>query len=86
MRSLGLKKSFDGWQVVTSWPEIVGEDVSRRAAAIRYEDGVLYVAVPDDSWRQQLSMQTEMILQKIHSYPFGRAVESIRLQRGKKGN
>ncbi len=85
MRSLGLKRPYDGWQVVVNWAEIVGDDISSRSEAIRYEDGTLFVAVPDDSWRQQLSLQTEMILERIHSYPFGRAVKTLRLLKGKKG-
>jgi predicted nucleic acid-binding Zn ribbon protein len=85
MQSLGLKRPYDGWQVVVNWPEIVGDEISSRAEAIRYENGTVFVVVPDDSWRQQLSLQTEMILEKIHSYPYGRAVKTLRLVKGKKG-
>lgn len=86
MRSLGLSRKFDGWQVVTHWAEIVGEQVAGKAAAVRYDDGTLYVSVPDDVWRQQLSMELETILKDVRALPFGRAVKQIRLQRGSKGN
>ena len=85
MRALGLSRKFDGLQVVTHWAEIVGEQIADKATAIRYEEGTLYVSVPDDVWRQQLSMEIESILEDIHSHPFGRAVKQIRLQRGSKG-
>lgn len=86
MRALGLSRKFDGWQVVVHWADIVGETVADKATAIRYDDGTLYVSVPDDVWRQQLSMEIESILKDVHALPYGRAVKQIRLQRGNKGN
>ena len=85
MGSLGLLKRYHGWLVVNRWPEIVGEHVARRSQAVRYEDGILFVAVPDASWRQELAMQTENILREIRNLPYGRAVEQVRLIHGRKG-
>jgi len=84
--SLGLSQNYNGWSVVNKWPEIVGKEINEHARAFEFNEGVLIVAVEDSSWRQQLSMQLEDILEKIHSYPFGRAVKSIRLVHGMKGN
>lgn len=86
MGSLGLKKRYHGWLVVNRWPEIVGEQIARRTQAIRFEDGILYVAVPDASWRQELAMQTENILREIQNLPYGQAVKQLRLVHGRKGN
>lgn len=83
--SLGLGKSYDGWQVVGRWPEIVGEQIARRAKAIRFDDGVLYVVVEDASWRQNLAMEIKNILATIHKYPFGRAVTNVRLTGTERG-
>lgn len=85
VKSLGISKSYHGWLVVTKWPEIVGEQITRVAKAVRFDDGVLYVAVPDPSWRQNLAMETESILRKIRSYPYGRVVTQLRFIQGKKG-
>lgn len=82
--SLGLRRRFDGWLAVDNWAQLVGETIAQKTEAVRYEDGVLYVAVPDDSWRHQLSMQLETILKELQSRPYGRAVERIHLQKGKK--
>jgi predicted nucleic acid-binding Zn ribbon protein len=84
MRSLGLDRQYDGWQVVEHWPEIVGAKMAERAAAIRFDDGTLFVAVPDDVWRHQLSMELEAILKRVQAQPYGRAVQRIRLLRGRK--
>ena len=85
MRSLGLSNSYNGWLVVTRWPQIVGTAIAEKAGAVRYEDGSLYVAVQDASWRQELAMRQDELLEKIHSFPYGKAVKEIRLVQGRKG-
>lgn len=82
--SLGLRRSYNGWLAVHNWSELVGNVIADKAKAVRYEEGVLYVAVPDDTWRHQLSMQLEVILSKLRSRPYGTAIERIHLQKGKK--
>jgi len=86
MRKFGLAQRYDGWMVVTNWNDIVGPTLAQKTRATRFDDGVLHVAVEDDSWRQELSMQLEQILQEIHKRPYGRAVKKIRLERGNKRN
>lgn len=86
IRSLGLTTRYYGWQVVTRWPEIVGESLARKTRAVRFADGVIYVAVEDPSQRQNISMTADMILQKIQSYPFGRVVNQLRFTSGKERN
>ncbi len=85
VQSLGISKSYHGWLVVSNWPDIVGEQIARAARAVRFDDGTLYVAVPDAVWRQNLVMETESILRKIRSYPYGRAVRQLRFVQGEKG-
>ena len=84
--SLGISRNYYGWTFVSDWPDIVGEKIARAAKAVRFEDGDLVVAVEDDAWRQELSMERENILSKIHGLPRGRVIKSIRLVRGEKGN
>ena len=85
VRSLGIATGYHGWLVVSKWAEIVGEPIARAARAFRFDDGVLFIAVPDAAWRQHLAMETDTILQKIRSYPFGRAVTQLRFVQGEKG-
>ncbi|MEW6051296.1 MAG: DUF721 domain-containing protein [Candidatus Zixiibacteriota bacterium] len=83
--SLGIADSYHGWMVVTKWPEMFAGPIARRAHAFKYDSGTLFVAVEDAAWRQNLSMETEAMLEKIHSYPFGRVVKTLRLVRSEKG-
>ena len=79
MSAFGISKTYHGWMVVEKWAEIVGSDIAHRSKAIRFEDGVLYVAVADDSWRQEISMKSDEIISQINSYPYGRSIKQIRL-------
>lgn len=84
LSSFGLSGDYHGWMVVSKWEEIVGEEIANRAKAVRFENGLLYVAVEDDTWRQEISMKLDEIMEQIRSYPFGRAIKQIRLiKRGK---
>ena len=83
--SLGIADSYHGWMVVTKWPEIFAGPIAKRARAFKYDSGTLFVAVEDAAWRQNLSMEIEAMLEKIHSYPFGRTVKTLRLVRNEKG-
>ena len=85
VRSLGLATRYGGWLAVNQWPEIVGQQIAQAARAVRFRDGTLYVAVPSAAWRQELSLQREVILQKIRSRPYGKAVTEIRLIHGERG-
>lgn len=75
---LGLAHTLGGWKIVIRWPEIVGAKVASKARALRYEDDTLLVSVPDAVWRQELVMDTDEILRKIHQIPGGKAVRKIR--------
>jgi predicted nucleic acid-binding Zn ribbon protein len=77
LSNYGLTRTLGGWKVVVNWPEIVGGNIARVSHAVRFENDTLLVSVPDSVWRQQLSMEQEMILSKIHEYPGGKAVKKI---------
>jgi hypothetical protein len=78
----GLHDKFHGWKIVHKWPEIVGPDIARQSRAVRFSDGILTVVVERDAWRQELEMQREQILQRIHHLPKGSVVKKIVLKAG----
>jgi len=77
LSSYGLSYKLGGWRIVENWPEIVGERIAHASKAIRYENETMLVSVPDAVWRQQLSLEVDTILAKIHSMPGGKAVKRI---------
>jgi predicted nucleic acid-binding Zn ribbon protein len=73
----GLAHTLGGWRAVTTWPEIVGAKVASISRAVRFVDDTLIVSVPDSSWRCQLSMESDCILEKIRDIPGGKVVRRI---------
>lgn len=84
--SLGISRRYYGWLIVANWDTIAGEQIARVAKAVRFEDGVLYVAVAGDAWRQELAMQNDSIMANIRRLPYGRVVTQLRFVRTEKGN
>ncbi len=74
---MGLGYTLDGWKIVNSWPEIVGEKIAEVSKAIRYENDTLLISVPDAVWRQELLLDVDRILREIHTVPGGRSVKKI---------
>lgn len=74
---MGLGYTIDGWKIVIEWPQIVGDKIAEVSKAIRYENDTLLVSVPDAAWRQELLLDVDRILAKIHELPAGRSVKKI---------
>ena len=77
--SMAQARAVNGCRIIGEWPQIVGETLAQRSKAVRFEDGVLYIAVPDATWRQEMSMNMDEILRKIQQYPYGAVVKRLRL-------
>lgn len=73
----GLQHNLGGWRAVLHWSEVVGENMAEHSRAVRFAEGTLYVSVNDPSWRQEMSLNSDRILQEIHKLPGGRAVKKI---------
>jgi predicted nucleic acid-binding Zn ribbon protein len=79
-KHLGLQKNLEEYQVVTSWQEVVGEQIAKVTQAQRMENGVLLVSVSTAPWRAELSMKRMEILRKINA-TFGKnVVKEIRFR------
>jgi predicted nucleic acid-binding Zn ribbon protein len=74
----GLLRTLGGWRIVNNWPEIVGDKIAEVSRAVRFSDDTLLVSVSDAGWRQQLSLDVDMILEKIQNRPGGKSVRKIR--------
>lgn len=85
MGMLGLSRRYHGWVVMHRWPEIVGDYLAARSSACRFDDGTLYVAVDNAVLRQEMDMQKDELLRKIHALPGGRVVQRLRLVGSRKG-
>ncbi len=77
MSGFGYRKNFLGWRVVSSWKEIAGERIAKISSATRYADKALYVKVENPMLRQNLSMETDLLLAEIKKFAGSGIVERI---------
>ncbi len=79
-RHLGLEKNLEEYQAITSWQEVVGEQIAKVTQAQRMENGVLFVSVSTAPWRAELSMKRIEIMQKINAMLGKSVVKEIRFR------
>lgn len=67
LRDLGLQKRFNERQLVERWADIVGPEISQRARATRYENGILFVRVDHGAWRQELHFIEKDLIRRLRA-------------------
>lgn len=79
-RHLGLEKNLEEYKAITSWQEVVGDQIAKVTQAQRMENGVLFVGVATAPWRAELSMKRVEIMQKINAMLGKNVVKEIRFR------
>jgi predicted nucleic acid-binding Zn ribbon protein len=77
---LGMTKALKQYNVITSWNEIVGEQIGRMTKAQRMEHGVLVVSVESAPWRAELTMKRREIIDKLNKAIGDHVVKDIRFR------
>jgi predicted nucleic acid-binding Zn ribbon protein len=77
---LGIAPTLAMYDVITSWPEVVGEQIARVAAAERMENGILFVSVSSAPWRSELTMKRRAIVDKLNARAGASVVKDIRFR------
>lgn len=78
--SIGIGKTLRQYEVVTSWPALVGEQIAKVSTAKRMENGVLFVEVANAPWRAELTMRRGEIARKINAALGKNVVKEIRFR------
>jgi hypothetical protein len=63
---------------LADWQRAVGERLARKAHPDRLSDGVLTVRVPSSTWAQELSLLSEVVLERLGAA--GHRVQKLRFQ------
>jgi predicted nucleic acid-binding Zn ribbon protein len=77
-RQLGITRKVQGYDIITSWETIVGKKIAGVASPRKVVNGVLFVEVKNGSWRTELSMRKQEILEKIHHHIGKKILQDIR--------
>jgi predicted nucleic acid-binding Zn ribbon protein len=76
----GMDRSIREQQMLQRWSEIVGDAVARQATPRRLHDGVLWLSVPEATWRMELHSMRKELLKKINAAVGEELVREIRVQ------
>jgi len=73
-------------RLTRQWPELVGEDIARASSPLRCENGVLWIGIPNATWRYVIENQfRSRLLDKLKTATGGE-VRGIRLVPGGRGS
>jgi len=75
---IGLEEKLRERELISLWPEIVGQEVAARTRAVRFKKGVLFVEVSHGAWLQELRFREKEIMAKLSGRFPGLAIEAIR--------
>lgn len=78
----GIKKGLKRAEVLTGWPEIVGERIAKETKADRIRNTILFVTCSSPMWAQELSLLKPTIVKNIRTCVGPGIVTDIRFKTG----
>ncbi len=75
----GFKNAILQEKAVSIWPDVVGKNISKISKATNVDRGILFIKVESATWRQELHMQKNEIINKINKKIGSKAIKEIRL-------
>lgn len=79
---MGISTRLEREKAVILWEEAVGRNIARRAEAVSFNGGRLFVVVKDSTWLQELALMKEGIIEKMNSLLGKPMVEDIMFRIG----
>ena len=77
LRNCNLWHGYQQYQLILSWPEIVGSPLSDVTKAERIDNGVMKVLVKDSVWSYHLSMMKPQLIDKLNKHAGSKLVKEI---------
>jgi len=66
IKDLGIEEKIDENKAIAIWPEIVGTNVSCNSEVEIVKDGILFVKVKSDVWRNELIFLKLDLIKKLN--------------------
>ena len=66
IRNLGIEREILEHQAINFWPKVVGSKIAENTEAERVRDGILFVKVKSDVWRNELLFYKIDLLKKLN--------------------
>jgi predicted nucleic acid-binding Zn ribbon protein len=78
IRDLGLRGKLREYDAVLRWEEAVGPHIAKVATANRIQHGVLTVQVSNSTWRYELTMRKQELIEKLNTVLGEAVVKDVR--------
>jgi predicted nucleic acid-binding Zn ribbon protein len=65
LKSAGLEQRLRDQEILSIWPDVVGEAIAARTTAVKMQNGTLHVQVAHSVWLQELYFMERDILRKL---------------------
>jgi hypothetical protein len=82
LRKMDLDTKLEGYRIWALWPDIVGDQIARRAQPERFRNRILFIRVSNSAWMQQLQMMKPVLLEKIQKALKGAGIKDLRFSLG----
>lgn len=66
VKSLGIENKIYEARVIEVWPQAVGQRIAALARITKIENGVIYLSVTSDVWRNELLFHKAQIITEIN--------------------
>ncbi len=63
-----ISDQFLRWKLWRQWPDLVGEEISKRTLPVNFDQGTLFVWVENSVWLQQLTFMVGPLKNKINEH------------------
>jgi predicted nucleic acid-binding Zn ribbon protein len=80
VKSLGIQKKLQEYDAVVYWELAVGERIAQVATATRIQQGILFVHVKTSTWRNELVLRKNEIMDKLNTLIGIDVVKDIKFQ------
>ncbi len=78
LRKSGLEKGVQQERAILLWAEAVGESIADQTEPEKVEHGTLFVKVSNPTWRQELQLQKNEIIEKVNNCIGRKAINNIK--------
>lgn len=84
IKSRGIEKKINENMAVVLWPDVVGEKIAQKTAALKVKNGILYIITSSPAWSQELSSMKSKLIEEINQKQKGEIIRDIRFRVGDK--
>jgi len=67
IKNLGIEKQITENKAIIYWPIIAGPKIAKNTSAERIKDGILFIKVKSDVWRNELLFYKKDLIEKLNT-------------------